>query len=122
MATARDRAVEEVDAIAGGKVWIGRQAKEIGLVGELGSLDDAVASAASLAQVDSYGTKRFGTPIAPQQLLLEELGSSFGVSIPQALGSAMSWLAPMHEPLMMMTQLRDPKHVYLQCLDCNDGY
>lgn len=122
VATARHMTVEEVDAIAGGKVWIGRQAKEIGLVDELGSLDDAVASAASLAQVDSYGTKRFGTPIAPQQLLLEELGSSFGVSFPQALGSAMSWLAPMHEPLMMMTQLRDPKHVYLQCLDCNDGY
>ncbi len=122
VATARHMTVEEVDAIAGGKVWIVRQAKEIGLVDELGSLDDAVASAASLAQVDSYGTKRFGTPIAPQQLLLEELGSSFGVSIPQALGSAMSWLAPMHEPLMMMTQLRDPKHVYLQCLDCNDGY
>jgi hypothetical protein len=28
----------------------------------------------------------------------------------------------MHEPLMMMTQLKDPKHVYLQCLDCNYGY
>ena len=43
--------VEEVDAIAGGKVWIGRQAKEIGLVDQLGSLDDAIASAAALAQV-----------------------------------------------------------------------
>ncbi|MED5356683.1 MAG: S49 family peptidase, partial [Pseudomonadota bacterium] len=113
---------EEVDAIAGGKVWIGRQAKEIGLVDQLGSLDDAIASAAALAQVEDYDTKRFGTPITPQQLLLEELGSSFGVSLPHALGSAISWLAPMHEPLMMMTQLKDPKHVYLQCSNCNHGY
>ena len=122
VATARHMTVEEVDAIAGGKVWIGRQAKEIGLVDQLGSLDDAIASAAALAQVEDYDAKRFGTPITPQQLLLEELGSSFGVSLPQALGSAMSWLAPMHEPLMMMTRLKDPKHVYLQCLDCNYGY
>jgi protease-4 len=122
VATSRHMTVEEVDAIAGGKVWIGRQAKEIGLVDELGSLDEAVASAARLAQVDSYEAKRFGTPITPQQLLLEELGSSFGVALPQALGSAMSWLAPMHEPLMLMMQLKDPKHVYLQCFDCNYGY
>jgi protease-4 len=122
VATSRHMTEEEVDAIAGGKVWIGRQAKEIGLVDELGSLDDAVASAARLAQVDSYEAKRFGTPITPQQLLLEELGSSFGVALPQALGSAMSWLAPMHEPLMLMMQLKDPKHVYLQCFDCNYGY
>jgi len=122
VATARHMTVEEVDAIAGGKVWIGRQAKEIGLVDQLGSLDDAIASAAALAQVEDYDVKRFGTPITPQQLLLEELGSSFGVSLPQTLGSAMSWLAPMHEPLMMMTRLKDPKHVYLQCLDCNYGY
>jgi hypothetical protein len=54
--------------------------------------------------------------------LLEELGNSFGVALPQALGSAMSWLAPMHEPLMLMMQLKDPKHVYLQCFDCNYGY
>ena len=121
VATARNMTIEEVDAIAGGKVWIGSQAREIGLVDQLGSLDDAIASAASLAQVEDYDAKRFGTPITPQQLLLEELGSSFGVSLPQALGSAMSWLAPLHEPLMM-TQLKDPKHVYLQCLDCNYGY
>jgi hypothetical protein len=72
--------------------------------------------------VEDYDAERFGTPITPQQLLLEELGDSFGVSLPKALGSAMSWLAPMHEPLMMMTQLKDPKHVYLQCLNCNYGY
>ncbi|MEC7493345.1 MAG: signal peptide peptidase SppA, partial [Pseudomonadota bacterium] len=51
VATARNMTVKEVDAIAGGKVWIGRQAKEIGLVDQLGSLDDAIASAAALAQV-----------------------------------------------------------------------
>ena len=35
----RDMSPEAVDAIAGGKVWIGRDALDIGLVDELGSLD-----------------------------------------------------------------------------------
>ena len=122
VATTRHMTVEQVDAIAGGKVWIGRQAKEIGLIDRLGSLDDAIAAAAALAQVEGYDVERFGAPITPQQLFLEKLGSSFGMSLPQALGATMSWLAPMHEPLMMMMQLKDPKHVYLQCLDCNYGY
>ena len=122
VATTRHMTVEQVDAIAGGKVWIGRQAKEIGLIDRLGSLDDAIAAAAALAQVEGYDVERFGAPITPQQLFLEKLGSSFGMSLPQALGATMSWLAPMHDPLMMMMQLKDPKHVYLQCLDCNYGY
>ena len=114
--------VEEVDAIAGGKVWIGRQAKDIGLVDELGSLDDAVTAAAALAEIEGYQSRRFGTPITPQQLFFEELGSEFGVSLPRALGTAIKWLSPIHEPLRLMTHLNDPKHVYLQCFDCNRAY
>ncbi len=42
---------KELEAIAGGRIWTGRQAKEIGLVDELGNLDDAVASAKKAAGV-----------------------------------------------------------------------
>ena len=38
-------------SIAGGRIWTGRQAKENGLVDELGTLDDAVASAKKAAGV-----------------------------------------------------------------------
>jgi protease-4 len=122
VASARNMTVEEVDAIAGGKVWIGRQAKDMGLVDELGSLDDAITAAAALAEIEDYQPRRFGTPITPQQLFFEELGSEFGVSLPRALGTAITWLSPIHEPLRMMTHLNDPKHVYLQCFDCNRAY
>jgi protease-4 len=37
---------EQVDALGGGRVWSGKRAKEIGLVDELGSLNDAIAFAA----------------------------------------------------------------------------
>ncbi len=42
---------KELEAIAGGRIWTGRQAKEKGLVDELGDLNDAVASAKKAAGV-----------------------------------------------------------------------
>jgi protease-4 len=122
VSVSRDMSLAEVNALAGGKVWIGRDAKQIGLVDQLGGLDDAISSAAALAQLDAYETKRFGMPITPQQLILEEIGNSFGVSVPERVGTALAWLAPIHEPLVMMSQFKDPKHTYLQCFACNYAY
>jgi protease-4 len=42
---------DQVDAIAQGRVWSGRDAKRLGLVDKLGSLDDAVNSAAKRAKL-----------------------------------------------------------------------
>ncbi len=39
----RKKSFEQIDAVGGGRVWSGTKAKEIGLVDELGSLDDAIA-------------------------------------------------------------------------------
>jgi len=43
-----------VDTIAEGRVWLGNVAKEIGLVDELGGLDEAIKSAAKLANLSDY--------------------------------------------------------------------
>ncbi len=43
---------EQLEALAGGRVWTGRQAKANGLVDELGTLDDAVAYAKKEAGID----------------------------------------------------------------------
>lgn len=48
----RDLTVEEVDALAQGKVYTGAQALEIGLVDEIGGLSDAFAAAKVLAGLD----------------------------------------------------------------------
>ena len=119
VAGGRDMTVEQVDAIAGGKVWIGRQALEIGLVDELGGLNDAIRAAAELAGLDDYKAERFGAPISPQQLGLEELGKNLEVAMPATVQNAVAWLAPFQEPLVTLSQLQDPKHIYLQCFDCN---
>ncbi|MCS6851228.1 MAG: signal peptide peptidase SppA [Gemmataceae bacterium] len=42
----------ELEALAGGRVWTGRQAKANGLIDELGTLGDAVAAAKELAGIE----------------------------------------------------------------------
>ena len=119
----RDMSPEAVEVIAGGKVWIGRDAIGIGLVDELGSLDQAVAAAATRAGVaEGYQAVRYGTEVSPQQLVLEELGRNFGLAGVRGFDSVWQWLAPIRQQLAFIDTLRDPKHVYLQCFDCNYVY
>jgi protease-4 len=50
-AQGRNTTPERIDAIGQGRVWTGRQAKEIGLVDELGGLDRAIALAKQRAKI-----------------------------------------------------------------------
>ncbi len=45
---------EEVDEIGQGRVWSGIDAKEIGLVDEIGGLEDAIVTAAKLSEIEDY--------------------------------------------------------------------
>ncbi|UUV20689.1 signal peptide peptidase SppA [Paenimyroides aestuarii] len=49
----------KVDEMAQGRIWTGTMAKELGLVDELGSLDDAIAYAAKLVKTDDYKVKLY---------------------------------------------------------------
>ncbi|MCH2021304.1 MAG: signal peptide peptidase SppA [Saprospiraceae bacterium] len=48
----RGMSLESVDSIAQGRVWLGKVAKEIGLVDKIGGLNDAIASVAKLSNLD----------------------------------------------------------------------
>ena len=50
-AAGRNTTPERIDAIAQGRVWTGKQAKELGLVDELGGLDKALALAKERAKI-----------------------------------------------------------------------
>ena len=54
VAEGRGMTTEAVDKIGQGRVWTGRQAINLGLVDKLGTLDDAIAEAASLANLENY--------------------------------------------------------------------
>lgn len=54
VAQGRNLNVAVVDSIAQGRVWTGAQAQKIGLVDEIGGLQDAISYAASLANMEQY--------------------------------------------------------------------
>lgn len=55
----RGMSFEQVDAIAQGRVWTGKEALEKGLVDTLGGLDAAVKIAAELAEVSDYRVRNY---------------------------------------------------------------
>lgn len=54
VAAGRGMTLEQVDEIGQGRVWIGKDALEIGLVDELGGLDRAIDVAAKMAEIEDY--------------------------------------------------------------------
>lgn len=73
-ANGRDMTKEEINEIGQGRVWTGEQAKERGLVDELGGIDKAIETAATLADLDDYsltyisGSKDFWKEFIEKQL------------------------------------------------------
>jgi protease-4 len=55
----RKKSFEQIDAIGGGRVWSGTRAKQLGLVDDLGTLDDAILYAANLAKTKSYNVTSY---------------------------------------------------------------
>ena len=74
VAEGRGMALADVLAVAGGRVWTGQQAKEKGLVDEIGGLDDAIAYAAELAELSNYRIKEYPAVKSPFQLFFSDLG------------------------------------------------
>lgn len=59
VATGRNMTFEQVNEIAQGRVWTGKEALENGLVDKLGNLNDAIKIAAELAKVETYKIRNY---------------------------------------------------------------
>ena len=118
VANGRDMSEEAVQLIAEGLVWTGAEASQIGLVDKLGGLDAAVAAAAELAGVEEWRTGRTTVPPSFESVLLEEISRSLGASV-MAPGGWLGSLVEGFKPVVRsLSSLRDPMHVYVQCLSC----
>lgn len=53
-ADGRKMSIDDIKKIAEGRVWTGEMAKELGLVDELGGIDNAIDKAKELAKIDTY--------------------------------------------------------------------
>jgi protease-4 len=86
-AAGRHTTPEKIDAIAQGRVWTGQQAKQIGLVDELGGLDRALVVAKEHARI-GRDTEVELVVYPPKRSLYESLANPFGTTERGALLSA----------------------------------
>lgn len=114
----------QVDAIAQGRVWSGRKAQELGLVDELGDLDDAVNAAAKLANLDSFETKLIEKERSERAKIMDNLFGQASALLgkPSAThyqeNSFTTVFNKLSSELKQMAQLNDPQGVYSFCLAC----
>lgn len=84
VAEGRKMPKEKVRALADGRIYTGRQAKELGLVDQLGNYYDAIDLAAQLAGIEGKPSVREYGKDTPFEKLFSELQSRFG-------GSSAGW-------------------------------
>lgn len=71
----RNMSVDQVNEIAQGRVWSGVDAQALGLVDELGNLDDAIAVAADMAGLQDYGIRKYPKYKSDFERFMEDFGS-----------------------------------------------
>lgn len=120
---ARKMSEADVDKIARGRVWSGIDAKGIGLVDQLGGLEEAISSAAKLAGLEEGYAVRFieKEPSFGQELMTALLTTAqvhFGPiqlnESPRGLEKLM--LDNIAEHREFLAQFSDPRGVYAHCL------
>lgn len=122
VAEARGMTPAMVDTIARGRVWSGTDAIELGLVDQLGSLEDAIAAAARLAGFDDgVAPVRWIEPEVDDfdQLVADLLARIGGDHLVTARKPTWleSLLSQMVDSGAMLTELEDPMGLYAHC-DC----
>ena len=115
VAESRSKSYEEIKDIAGGRIWIAASAKELGLVDEIGGIDDAITYAANIAELEDYQVEYYGEELSPEEMILKKLLENFDVSLEEPkVFLALNGLARLYETL---TGIQEPKAL-LTCKDC----
>src|SRR6202050_2233358 len=122
VAKGRGKTREAIDAIAQGRVWVGGDARQQGLVDRLGNYDDAVTEAATRAGLKAgYGVRRIEPELSWAQQLLFQLRST-GDSMLQRIGQPRSGAAqlvqrlkPLDMELARWARLSSPNSIYAYC-------
>lgn len=124
VAQARGTTPDAIHQIAQGRVWTGATAQDIGLVDQLGSLDDAIEAAAELASLTDYGVQEITKPLSPGEAFMQEVlnGVSIGPKhlvnslVPSSLRAS---IAPLVKPFALMSEMNDPRGLYIKCGECS---
>ncbi|NDJ19973.1 signal peptide peptidase SppA [Myxacorys almedinensis] len=106
----------KVAEIAQGRVWSGGMAKSLGLVDELGGLDEAIRDAANRAKLgDDWQVEEYPKSRTFEERLLERLvGASLGIAAPKPDDLLTQGIETVQQQLEALRSMNDPQHIYLQ--------
>jgi len=117
----RGMSLKEVDNVAQGRVWTGTDAKSLGLVDQLGTLQDAFNQAATLADLMDYSILPIQKNITAKQQLVNEIFSIGVKMVPQSLhinATVLKTFDAVKKQTTQLINLEDPKGHYLYCPMC----
>lgn len=103
-AAARKKKIDEIDAVAQGRVWTGKQALERGLIDRLGSLDDAVKAAAGRAKLEGQPRVSY---IEKEPGRLEKLLQSVGDTLAPGIAASVRAQLGFHVPPALLQPQQD---------------
>ena len=115
VANNRNMEYEDVLPIAGGRIWAGYKALELGLVDKIGGLDDAIQSAAEKADIDNFSIKNYKKPMDPFDVFLNELLENINIEI-----NLDPRLKLINSKLEKHLKLIDPdkRNILMYCFEC----
>jgi protease-4 len=114
-----------VDKVGQGRVWTGTKALEFGLVDKLGTLEDAIASAAAKASLSQYDVWVVEQELTSQEQLLKQMfGSAKALGLlPEVQSTSQQHIGKLvqqfNQQLTQFSQFNDPNGIYSYCFTCH---
>ncbi|MGP1437568.1 MAG: signal peptide peptidase SppA [Treponema sp.] len=94
VATGRNMKKADVELIAEGRVYSGEQAKNLGLVDEVGTFNDAIEKAAKLSNIEDFSVEEVVEPLTPMnqfiKTILEKDGGYRDIKLLKTIGEFLS--------------------------------
>jgi protease-4 len=114
VAEGRGMTTEQVDGLARGRVWTGSNALELGLVDATGGLDEAMAAAAELAELEDYEAQWIRPEMTFFEAFTQALEVKQGDVVQAMLGRLGQHWAALQTPYLLL----DPRDQFALCTDC----
>ncbi|MEG4810855.1 signal peptide peptidase SppA [Microcoleus sp. F8-D3] len=115
VANSRKLPKNKVQEIAQGRVWSGTAAKQLGLVDEIGGLEDAVAEAAKQAKLgDDWQLEEYPKRRTLEERILERLSGVRVLKPAAKLDPLTAEVKKMQEELAAIESMNDPQGIYVR--------
>ena len=122
VAEGRNLEPQDVEKVAQGRVWAGKTALELGLVDKFGNLQDAIQSAADLAELEEYDAIYVEQDLTAREKLIRRLNRFLSQAYNSTLEHVAHPVAQLYgnfgRDLQQILELNDPRGINAYCMMC----